>query len=186
MRENFKIEIPACKDDLRIQLFYSVLLIAGQVFLFFVLDWHIIPIIVFALVDLSWFVGMVRDWLYFGRSFILDECGCTVVSKGKSQKYAWEDIYLQHTKNTSFTYGDSEIAYDGYILALHPISKPKRLGAMTYCRYTHPRTSVFLRFASTDVDRRIKTAGKVFLRGFVIREEELYSLLKHIEHKPAE
>ena len=71
------------------------------------------------------------------------------------------------------TYGK----WEGVILSAKPISKPVHIGAMTYCRFTHPGTSVFIRFSSP-FDRLIRTSAKFVYRGFVAEKDEILSFLR--------
>ena len=172
------MEISGNSADLRQQLVFAILAVIAQVFLLFALSWNVVVIIVCIILDiLLLLVGLV-DWLYFRRKIILDAYGCTFVSSRGTKKFTWEEIHLQHTENSSFFFGDSEISGEGIILSVKPISKPAHIGAMTYCRFTHPGTSVFIRFSSPSFDRLIRTSAKFVYRGFVADKEETLSFLK--------
>lgn len=171
------MEVSREVNDLRKQLVFAILAVIAQVFLLFALSWNAFVIIVCIILDfLLLLVGLV-DWIYFSRKIILDAYGCTFVSSWGTKKFTWEEIHLQHTENSSFLFGDSEIPGEGVILSAKPISKPVQIGAMTYCRFTHPGTSVFIRFSSPS-DRLIRTSAKFLYRGFVAEKDEILSFLR--------
>lgn len=172
------MELSGNSADLRKLLVLDVLAVIAQVFLLFVLSWNIIAIIGFIILDcLLLSVGFL-DWIYFSKKVILDVDGCTFVSAWATEKFTWEEINVQYTNNSSFFFGDSEIPGEGVILSVKPISKPAHIGAMTYCRFTHPGRSVFIRFSSPSFDRLIRTSAKIVYRGFVADKEEMLSFLK--------
>ena len=172
------MEISGNSADLRQLLVLDVLAVIAQVFLLFVLSWNIIAIIGFIILDcLLLIVGLV-DWIYFSKKVILDVDGCTFASIWATEKFTWEEINVQYTNNSSFFFGDSEISGEGIILSVKPISKPAHIGAMTYCRFTHPGTSVFIRFSSPSFDRLIRTSAKFVYRGFVAEKDEILSFLR--------
>ena len=171
------MEIKGDVRDLRELLFYDILVVIGQVFLLFVLSWNVVAIIGLIILDILLLPAWLVDWLYLSRKIILDECGCTFVSSMGIRKFMWEEMHLHHTKNSSYLYADSEIPGEGIILSVKPISKQMRIGAMTYCKYTHPRMSVFIRFSSS-FDRLKRTSGKFVFGGFVADKDELLGFLK--------
>ena len=177
MKGDCAVEVSGEVNDLRQQLVFAILAVIAQVFLLFALSWNVVVIIVCIILDiLLLLVGLV-DWLYFSRKIILDAYGCTFVSSRGTKKFTWEELHLQHTENSSFLFGDSEIPGEGVILSAKPISKPMHIGAMTYCRFTHPGTSVFIRFSSP-FDRLIRTSAKFLYRGFVAEKDEILSFLR--------
>ena len=171
------MEIKGDVSDLRELLFYDILVVIGQVFLLFVLSWNVVAIMVLIILDILLLPAWIVDRLYLSRKIILDECGCTFVSSMGIRKFRWEEIYLHHTKNSSYLYADSEIPGEGIILSVKPISKQMHIGAMTYCKFTHPRTSVFIRFSSS-FDRLKRTSGKFVFGGFVADKDKLLGFLK--------
>ena len=48
-----------------------------------------------------------------------------------------------------------------------------------YCRFTHPSTSIFIRFSSP-LDRLARTSAKFIYKGFVADKDELLEVLKEI------
>lgn len=171
------MRICKCVDDFREMLVYAVLAIAAEVYLCFVLSWHTAAIVGCAVLNLVMFIGYTVDFLYLCRTILLDKTGCSF-AVGKYQKiYTWQEINIQHVKNASFLFGDSEISGEGVILSTHKIAKPKYIGAMTYCRFTHPFSSVFIRFGSDPGDRKKKSAKYVY-GGFYAERSELMDFLK--------
>lgn len=170
------MEISGSVDDFRAKLLFTVLAVTAQVFLLFVLSWNIVVIITCISLSIFLLIELFVDWLYFSRKVILDACGCTFVLGRATKNFKWEEIHLQYTDNKSFLFGDSEIPGEGVILSTKPISKPVNIGAMTYCRFTNPSTSVFIRFTAPFDKFRISYAKFVF-RGFVADKNEVLSFL---------
>lgn len=170
MKGDYAVEISGDVDDLRQLLFYAILAIMAQIFLFFMLSWNIVVIIVCIILDILLFLVGIVDWLYFNKKIILDAHGCTFVSNRVTKSFTWEEIHLQYTENSWFCFGDSEFTGEGVILSCKPISKPAHIGAMTYCRFTHPRSSVFIRFTSPYDG--LATA-KFYYKGFVIDKDKI-------------
>ena len=141
------------------------------------MNWNKVAIIGCIILTVLLFIGGIIDWLYLNKKIILDEYGCTFVWKKKTRTFSWEDIYLQYVENSAFLFGDAEIPGAGIILSSKPISKPEHIGAMTYCRFTHPGASVFIRFSSSQ-DKLKRTSAKFLFGGFVANKEEILCLLK--------
>lgn len=168
--------ISANQSDLRGLIVYCLLAVIAQVFLLCVLNWNEVVIAVCVIVDFMLLLNGIADWLYFSRRIILDVYGCTFASIGATQVFPWRDIYIQYVDNVSFLFGDSEILGEGVILSAKPISKPTHIGAMTYCRYTHPSKSVFIRFGSP-FDKAINSSAKFIYKGFVADKGEILTIL---------
>ena len=173
------MEIYGSLDDLRELLVYDILGVIALVFLLFVTSWNVVVIIGCCISEVVLVTTGVIDRLYLKRKIVLDAQGCTFVSSRATKKFTWEEINIQYTKNSSYLFGDSEIPNDGVILSAKPISKPARIGAMTYCRFTHPCVSVFIRFASP-LDELKRTAGTFVYMGFVADKGELLGFLKSV------
>lgn len=171
------MEVSRDLADLQELLVFAILTMIAQVFLLFVLSWNEVVIIVCAILDFFLLIVWLADWTYFSRKIILDIYGCTFISIRTTKKFTWEEINLQYTENASFLFGDSEIPGEGVILSLKPISKPEYIGAMTYCRFTHPSTSVFIRFRSP-LDRSNRNYAKFVFRGFVADKDEILNFLQ--------
>ena len=171
------MEISGNSSNLQQLLVFAILAVIAQVFLLFMLSWNIAAIIVCIILDFFLLIVGLVDWLYFSRKIILDAYGCTFVSITATKKFTWEEIYLQHTENSSFLFGDSEIPGEGVILSVKPIAKPAHIGAMTYCRFTHPSTSVFVRFASPFDGLKITHAKFVYI-GFIADKDEMLRFLR--------
>ena len=177
MKEDYALEVSGNVDDLRQLLVFAILAVIAQVFLLFALSWNVVVIIVCIILDILLFIAGLVDWLYFSRKIILDAYGCAFVSLRATKKFTWEEIHLQHAENSLFLFGDSEIPGEGIILSVKPISKPMHIGAMTYCRFTHPCTSVFIRFSSP-FDRLTRTSAKFVYSGFVADKDEMLDFLR--------
>ena len=181
MKEHYEVKVFSDVRDLRQLLVFAILAVIAQVFLLFVLSWNVVAIVVCIILSILILILGLVDWLYFSRTVILDAYGCTFISFFATKKFSWESIYLLQTENSSFFFGDSEIPGEGVILSVKPISKPLHIGAMTYCRFTHPSTSIFIRFISP-LDRFKKTYAKFIYTGFAANKEDMLSLLQHRGH----
>lgn len=170
------MEIPNCMDDFLELLLFSPLVILAEVFLCFVLSWDLLAIIVCVILDIFLIVNYLMDWIYLSRKIILDQHGCSFVSKTGIKSCSWNEIYLQYVENTSFLFGDFEIPGNGIILSTKPLSKPTYIGAMTYCRFNNPSGSAFIRFV-TAPDNVKRKAAKFVYRGFTANEYDLLSFL---------
>ena len=170
------LEISGNINDLLENLVYVVIAVIAQVFLLFVLSWNKVVVIMCIMLSVLILIDGLIDWLYISRKIVLDAYGCTFISTKGTKKFTWEELYLQHTENSSYLFGDSEIPGEGVIISVKPISKPVHIGAMTYCRFAHPRTSVFIRFASP-MDSLPKTSAKFVYRGFVADKNEVLGFI---------
>lgn len=177
MKGDFAVEVSGNFDDLQQLLVYALLAVIAQVFLLLLMSWNGFVIVVCIILDIFILLAGLVDWLYISRKIILDIHGVAFVSKSATKTFSWEEMHLQYTKNSSFLFGDSEIPGEGVILSTKPISKPVHIGAMTYCRFTHPCTSVFIRFSS-ELDRLPETSAKFVYRGFVADKGEILKFLK--------
>lgn len=166
------MEISNCIDDFRELLVYLVLVIIAEVFLCFVVSWNTVAMIACIILDIFLAIYYRIDWLYLSKKIILDENGCTFISGGGTKGFTWKELYLQHIENESFLFGDCEIPSEGIILSSKPIAKPAYIGPMTYCRFTNPSTSVFIRFTSSS-DKFKKTAAKFVYRGFTANKSDV-------------
>lgn len=178
MKGDFAVEVSGNFYDLQQLLLYALLAVIAQVFLFLLLSWNEFVIVVCIILDIFLLIAGVIDWLYISRKIILDIHGVTFVLKSSTKTFSWEEMQLQYTKNSSFLFGDSEIPGEGVILSTKPISKPAHIGAMTYCRFTHPSTSVFIRFSS-ELDRLPETSAKFVYRGFAADKSEILKFLEY-------
>ena len=178
------IKIAGNVQDLIESLVFVILAVIAQVFLLFVLSWNVVVIVVCIILSVILLITAIVDCLYFSRTVILNADGCTFISFFTTKKFSWENIYLLHTKNSSFFFGDSEFSGEGIILSVKPISKPLHIGAMTYCRFTHPSTSIFIRF-TTPIVRTKEACAKFIYAGFVADKEDISHLLQHTKFKDA-
>jgi hypothetical protein len=167
------VKITRDVSDLKQILFSAILAVIAQGILLFTLSWNVVAVIGCVILDILLFITGLADWIYFSREIILDAYGCTFVLNGVTKRFDWEEIELRHTENAWFFFGDAEIPGEGIILSAKPISKPEVIGAMTYCRFTNPSTSVFIRFSGVT-----KTSAKLVYRGFVADKAELLDFLK--------
>lgn len=171
------MRVSKCADDFREILVYAVIAIVAEVFLCFVLSWHTIAITICSILNLALSVVYTVDLLYLCRIIILDETGCSFAVGKYKKVFSWNEINIQYVNNSSFRFGDSEIPGEGVILSANKISKPRYIGAMTYCRFTHPFTSVFICFGSSPSNIK-KNSAKFVYGGFFANRAELMDFLK--------
>ena len=172
------MEINRTDSDLKQLLFCVILAVIAQGVLLFATTFNVIAIIACVILDILVLIVDLAEWSYFSKKIILSADGCTFVSGKTTKKFTWEELYVQRTKNDAFFFGSGEISCEGVIISGKPISRSERIGAMTYCRFTHPRISVFIRFSSPSVDEAIKKSGRLVYRGFVADKTEILDLLK--------
>ncbi len=173
------MEISSNSDDLKELLFCQILEVLILLAIPWLMDWHKVAVVGCVILTAFLSIGAVIDWLYLSKKIILDESGCTFVCGRKTRTFSWEDIHLQYVENSAFLFGDAEIPGAGIILSSKPISKPEHIGAMTYCRFTHPGKSVFIRFASSQ-DKLKRTSAKFVFGGFVANKDEIICLLEQV------
>ncbi len=173
------MEIYKCTDDLQEVFFSDILAIIGVIFLCSALSWNIIAIVASAAIILMTFVGTFIDWLYLSRRIVLDEVGCTFISGKRKKRFTWQEMNVQYVDELSVLFADCEIAGDGVIISANPISKSTYIGAMTYCKFTHPFTSVFIRFGPSPENIK-KAAGKFIYGGFFQNRSDLRNYLESI------
>lgn len=171
------MEIINCKEDLQELLLYLALLIASEACLFVAVSWNVVAIILVLFLNIFIMYDFAASWCYLNRRIILGEQGCSFVYCNREYFFTWNEIYIQRVDNSSFLFGDCEMPGNGVILSTKPISKPKRIGAMTYCRYANPRTSIFLRFRSS-YDNTKKTTAKFVYRGFSTNESDVLPFIE--------
>lgn len=173
------MKISNCIDDFKTSIAWSVMAFIGEIVCCLALSWNMFAVYTFIIINVILLLNCIIDWLYFGRSFILDSTGCMFVFGKHTRKYTWTEIHIQHIKNNGYLFGDSEIPSEGIILSTKPISKSPWLGAMTYCRFRHPFACVFIRFHS-QLDTYPKTSAKHVYQGFDADENEITEFLKSI------
>ena len=175
------MEISSHSDDLKELLFGYILAVSGQLFFLWMMDWHKVAVVACVIITVILLIEVVIDWLYLSKKIILEKNGCTFVRGRKTETFSWEDIHLQYVENSAFLFGDAEIPGAGIIFSSKPISKPRHIGALTYCRFTHPGQSVFIRFTSSG-DNLKRTSAKFVFGGFVANKDEIICVLKKVRN----
>lgn len=180
MKDNFELQIDGNISELKILTFFYILFVVLLVFMAWHLSWHIVAVVGYTVCFIFILILWLIDWTYFGRTVILNADGCTFVSSSKTKTYSWDSIYLFHTMNsTSFYFGDYEIPGEGVILSVNPVKMPSRMRAMNYCKFTHPSTSVFIRFENPELERIYKKSAQIYLTGFVAAKEDVLRCLQY-------
>jgi len=170
------MRIPKCIDDLRETLVYFIIFLLSEITLYHFLD-GVLAMLALFLLFVAVFIGVATEYLYFGRNITIDSDGCTF-SLGKYTKtYKWSQMSVIYCENNSFQFGDCESPAPGIILSGTPIRKPQKIAAMTYCRFKHPLTTVFLRFQN---DTDVPLTGKRIYRGYLVDKERIMCLLKEV------
>ena len=166
-----------CEDDFRESLVWLSIGIIGGIAFCWILEWNMFAVYICIVLGILLGIDCMIDRIYFGRTIILDDTGCSFVIGNHSAKYDWSEIIVQRVSNNDYLWGNSEIPGEGIILSNKNIQKPKHIGAMTYCRFAHPFCSVFIRFQS-DSENHPKTAAKRMYQGFCVDRNELTALVK--------
>lgn len=170
------MKIQNCTKDLWGQLFYYVLAVIAEVFILVVCEYQCVILLVCLLLDVCLVASWVIDWCYFGRKIILDKKGCTFIRNKSRNTFDWAEVNVQYYSNNRYSFGDAEEPGEGIILSVNPIRKPEHIAAMTYCRFSHPATSVFIRFDSKLCNSTHNTAKFVY-KGFYAQKCELLDFL---------
>lgn len=90
-----------------------------------------------------------------GRTFIMDEEGCTVCFWKYKKKYTWEDLITKRIEEHDFPSiirGKNSCPYlKGAIFAPYKIHKPKAIGTSLYSLF-HPLSCIYINFSLEDVN----------------------------------
>ena len=170
------MKIPLCRDEVYVQCLFCAIGFTGAGALCWVCDWAT-PAVwgAIAIVALV-LITTIHEAIYYGRSFILDESGFTIILAGYRKKYSWDKITYSNCDNRNEMLCDGEWCYPGVIISAKPINKPAHIAAMTYTRYSHPFSSVFLSYRSEATDNPPSTL-KYVATGYVVEKNDIMDSL---------
>lgn len=126
---------------------------------------------------LGFLVGL-RDVLYFARMVTLDQSGCTFSLFRFQRTYSWKDLEVRLCSGHGPKFHDSDPGGAGILIHPRASRYGRRMAPMTWCRWHHPGTSVFLRFP----DERYIPAH--ICQGFTADQEALLALLQFAGVQP--
>lgn len=179
------MEIKPCRKELRsitLQLFllYMVLVLLGICSLIFEED-RFVTIFAMILVTMGWGIFYIGLFLYFGRTFILDENSLTMVLGKYQRTYEWEELYVQYYEYSPDKYDVSPVfPGSGIFISVYPVKSLKK-GPLNYC-LSHSMSSVFFRFTLKDTNdentRPANTVGAMFY-GYMVEKEPLLKIISH-------
>lgn len=180
MENNYELQIDGNIHEFKAYIIIHITFLASMVCMSWIYSWHLVMVAPCIFCYVVFLILRIIDWTYYGRKVIMNADGCTFVSFSKTRTYSWDSIYLFHTMNTTNQYYfDREIPGEGVILSVNPIKVPSNMRAMNYCKFTHPSTSVFIRFENLEMDRSYAKASQLYLTGFVAKKEDVLNCLQY-------
>lgn len=181
------MKIEPCRKELReitpwLFLFYMLLVLLGICGLIFEKDAFRA---IFALILVTTGLGIfyLDIFLYLGRTFILDENGCTMILGKHQRSYEWAELYVQYYEYSPEKRDTTPlIPGSGIVISRRPVkSFPE--GPMSYCLYRHPISSVFFRFTlkdTNDENARPRNTKGAFFYGYMVEKEPLLKILSNV------
>lgn len=187
------MKIEPCRKEIHdLILVWGVLYLAGLLFLLFCLIFKATEkldfftyFMLFALLTISTIGSCIDYSLYLGRTFILDENGCTVILGKYQRTYEWAELYVQYCemppwKSDRF----AEFPGSGILISRKPIIKSPPETPMCYCVEKHSTFCVFFRFTLKDTnqeDARPKCGKEISFTGYMVEKEPLLKLVSHAD-----
>lgn len=168
-----------CKDDISKSFFSIGLCILGEIFAFFACGWDLALICFLLLLDATLTPAVVRDYLYFSRTIMLDQEGVCFLGRGKEEKIKWDDLNVALFDRVQFMMNDGDILGPGILIYPKHVQSSGKLAPMTFCRRKCPSKSVFLRFR-TDKDPGPWDTGKMLYSGYVAEKSDVMTYMERI------
>ena len=157
--------IKPCEDDLISLFAIWPVIILCEVFAAVAGSFNPLFIGGMIVLDICLGISSLRDYVYLGRTIYIDREGCTFRVLGYSKKYNWDSLNVQICHADTFRFSDSDIAGPGLLIGPKAMRNSKHIAPMTYCRYRHPFSSVYIRYRTPKDDLR-KVTGKTVYSGF--------------------
>ncbi len=103
------------------------------------------------------FLLFFKAWISIGRTFTMDEEGCTVCFLWYKKKYRWENLYIKRIEHYYNIPGDQHHYYtDAAVFSVHAIHKPKWWHAYSYSWHVHPFSFFFVYFPlAPDIRKKV-------------------------------
>ena len=108
----------------------------------------------------------------YGRTFRLDENGCTVILGKHKRSIAWQEFPHVYRFDYSHNHHASLGLHGGVAFSAKPIKHPMRILPHLYC-YLHPRSFVYINFIDS---KRVK-GGRNYIDSYCANETELMAKL---------
>lgn len=173
------MKIEPCTDDLISIFAIWPVIILCEIGVGISFAWNSLVLWLIILMDCILLIHSMKEYAYFGRTIIFGQEGVVFTLLGFEKRYEWDRIRVTLCNNDGLLFHDSETGGAGVLLTLRDEKLPKKTAAMTYCRYRHPLTSVFLRFQNSK-EEDIVVTGKVIYRGYVVEKSRVLNFLTHI------
>ena len=112
----------------------------------------------------------------YGRTFLFDENGCTVVFGKYRKHYAWRDLKVIQYEGSqrALHYARTEARPDTRLVFLQKTAKPpRRIGIESYCIFFHPLSCIFVGFLKSE-----QKAGSRLDKIYIAPGEEFQMRLK--------
>lgn len=173
------MKIKPCTDDIISVFSIWPVIILCEMFISFTYNWN--KYVMSGLLIMNGILGIssMRDIVYFARTIVLDCEGCAFSILGFKKRYKWSDLNMHLCENDNIQYSDSEARGPGLLIYPRNAKYFRRIAAMTYCRYFHPFSSLYIRFKALKKGRQIVT-GKVVYYGYVVEKKVLLDYLSTI------
>lgn len=171
--------IKPCKDDLISLLAIWPVIILCEILVAVTSSFDQLFIGGMMVLNICLAISSVRDFLYLSRTIFIDQDGCTISVCGYSKKYDWDSLKVQICDEKSFIFSDSDTAGPGLLIGPKTLLTNKIIAPMTYCRYRHPFSSVYIRYRTPKDDQR-KVTGKTVYHGYTEERDTILDYLDSI------
>jgi len=170
------MKIKPCTEDVVSDLSIWIVIVLCELFVLLFSRWN--QIVIWGILAMNGvLIGCsVRDIVYFARTINLNCEGCVFSLWGFERRYQWSDVDIHLCREKDFQYSDSEVRGPGLLICPKSAKYSSRMSAMTYCRYFHPFSSVYLRFRSSKDIQPIIT-GKIVYYGYIVEEKAIVDFL---------
>ena len=174
------MQIKPCKDDVGSIIGFYIVVALCEIGLLFVSEFESFFVIMILIVNAVLSVGLIRDLFYLYRTITIEREGCTFSIGKWSKSYNWCDLKVQLCEDIHFKFYDADISGPGILICPKSLKCSNKIPYMTFCRYKKPFTSVYIRFKSTEDERKI-IYGKVVYYGYIAERELLMDYLQSID-----
>ena len=89
------------------------------------------------------------SWVLYGRIFVFDETGCTVILGKYKKHYAWSQlkyIQLRSCRNTFYPSRTEKKPDERMLFSTKPIKVPRSMDFLVYSMYFAPMSGIFVGF----------------------------------------
>ena len=171
--------INPCKDDLISLLAIWPVIILCEILVAVTSGFNLMLISGIMILNVCLAISSVRDFVYLSRIICLDQSGCTFRVRGYSKQYSWDQLKVQICDENTIKFTDSDTMGPGLQIGPKTMLTSKRIAPMTYCRYRHPFSSVYIRYRTPKDDQR-KVTGKTVYHGYTEERDTILDYLDSI------